>query len=280
MHLLKKIFRFIVNASLIVGLSAFSLVRLTQLWLGIKNEMEVALFAFFGTVAGYNFVKYDALARLQKSRMRKELKVIAMLSFICLCMAGLLFFRLQFKAQVAAVVFSGLTVLYALPFFPNRQNARNWAGVKIYMVSLCWMGVTAVVPMLNAGTQLGMYFILICIRRFLLVFSLVLIFEIMDIRNDDPLLQTVPQKIGVRRTKMLGHFLLALLLILSFFNSDQDKITLAINSVVVIIIGLFLYFANDYRSKYYTLFWAEMIPVFWYALFLLAGIFKDHYHFM
>jgi hypothetical protein len=37
-----------------------------------------------GTIVGYNFVKYDALARAKKNQMRKELKLIALLSLFSL----------------------------------------------------------------------------------------------------------------------------------------------------------------------------------------------------
>jgi hypothetical protein len=38
----------------------------------ISADQAMANFAFFGTIVGYNFVKYDALAR--KKQMRNELK--------------------------------------------------------------------------------------------------------------------------------------------------------------------------------------------------------------
>jgi hypothetical protein len=38
----------------------------------------MANFAFFGTIVGYNFVKYDALAR--KKTNAKRVKIIAVLS--------------------------------------------------------------------------------------------------------------------------------------------------------------------------------------------------------
>jgi len=46
-----------------------------------------------------------------------------------------------------------------------------------------------------------------------------------------------------------------------------------LNFVIAIIIALFLFFANQKRSKYYTSFWVESIPVFW----LLLILFFDRY---
>ena len=80
MAVLKKILDFYINSSLHVALSAFALVSMTQYFFGVEGDLSVALFAFFGTVVGYNFVKYDAITRLNKAEIKKELKAIVFLS--------------------------------------------------------------------------------------------------------------------------------------------------------------------------------------------------------
>jgi hypothetical protein len=226
----------------------------------------MANFAFFGTVVGYNFVKYDALARAQKKQMRNELKIIAVLSFFALVGVGYYFFQLQLITQMVSVGVLALTLLYTLPFFPNRRNARNWAGVKIYIVALCWVGVTLVLPVVNAHVDLGLDFYLKCMQRFILVFVLILIFEILDLANDDPHLQTVPQQIGVRKTKMVGLSLLFPFYFLEFLKTNFIVEQLIVNLVLVLALSLFLIFANEKRSAYYTSFWVESIPVFWWLM--------------
>jgi hypothetical protein len=226
----------------------------------------MANFAFFGTVVGYNFVKYDALARAQKKQMRNELKIIAVLSFFALVGVGYYFFQLQLITQMVSVGVLALTLLYTLPFFPNRRNARNWAGVKIYIVALCWVGVTLVLPVVNAHVNLELDFYLKCVQRFILVFVLILIFEILDLANDDPHLQTVPQQIGVRKTKMVGLSLLFPFYFLEFLKTNFIVEQLIVNLVLVLALSLFLIFANEKRSAYYTSFWVESIPVFWWLM--------------
>ena len=138
MRILKLLFDFYINSSIHVGLSCYALVRMTQHMFHIPYEETIANFAFFGTVVGYNFVKYDALARAKKAQMRNELKLIAIFSLCSLALVGYYFFLLARITQITAVAFLSITLLYTLPFFPNRKNARNWAGVKIYIVALCW----------------------------------------------------------------------------------------------------------------------------------------------
>lgn len=266
MKIFKQIFNFYINSSIHVALSCYSLVRMTQHMFNISLNQSIANFVFFGTIVGYNFVKYDALARAKKLLMRTELKIIALFSFFALILVGFYFFQLQRITQIVAVAFLSITLLYTLPFFPNRRNARNWAGVKIYIVALCWVGVTLGLPVLNAAISITSDFYLKCIQRFVLIFVLVLIFEIIDLANDDPHLKTVPQQIGVKRTKILGILLLIPFYFLEFLKSNFDEIQLIVNLILVALISLFLLFANEKRSKYYTSFWVESVPIIWWLL--------------
>jgi hypothetical protein len=262
----KQIFDFYLRSSIHVALSVYALVRMTHFMFNITNYEAIANFAFLGTIVGYNFVKYDALARAKKREMRNELKLIALLSFISFLGVGYYFFQLELITQIVSVVVLILTLLYTLPFFPNRKNARNWAGVKIYIVALCWVGVTLVLPLLNADSRLGFDFFLKCIQRFILVFVLILIFEILDLANDDPHLKTVPQQIGAKRTKIAGLLLLVPFYFLEFLKNNFIEEQLIVNGILVLTLSLFLAFANEKRSKYYTSFWVESIPIFWWLI--------------
>ncbi len=269
MRIYKQIFNFYIDGSIHVALSCYALVRMTQQMFQIFQDETIAYFAFFGTIVGYNFVKYEALARAKKAQMRKELKVISVLSFLSLLVVGFYFFQLQRITQIISFAVLVLTLLYTLPFFPNRKNARNWAGLKIYIVALCWVGVTVVLPVLNAEIDITSDFYLKCVQRFLLIFALILIFEIIDLANDDPHLQTVPQQIGVKRTKIVGMLLLIPFYFLEFLKTNFDQKQLIVNLILVSIISLFLLLANEKRSKYYTSFWVESIPILWLLMLVL-----------
>jgi hypothetical protein len=269
MRFLKQLLDFYINSSIHVALSVYALVRMTVFLFQITMIESCASFAFFGTIVGYNFVKYDALARTQKLQMRTQLKAIALLSFLSLIMAVYSFLWLERITQLIALLFFGITLLYTLPFFPNRKNARNWAGIKIYIVSLCWVGVTLLLPIINAEIPLTNYVFLVAIQRFILIFVLILIFEIIDLKWDDPHLKTVPQQIGVERTKKLGSMLMLVFVGLEFLYADFNYTTLILKTGIASTVLLFLLFANEKRSKYYSSFWAESIPVMWWVLLLL-----------
>jgi hypothetical protein len=91
----------------------------------ISYENGIENFPFFGTIVGYNFVKYDALAQAQKIEIRQELKAITLLSLCSLIFADYYFFILERITQIIAFLFLTITLLYTLPFFPNKKNTRN-----------------------------------------------------------------------------------------------------------------------------------------------------------
>ncbi|MDH4402868.1 MAG: hypothetical protein QE264_01320 [Flavobacterium sp.] len=268
MKSLKQLFDFYLDSSIHVALSCFALVNCTYLILNISINYSVALFAFFGTIAGYNFVKFDALARSKKNKMNWKLKAIAGLSFLSLLIGIYYFLALQNITKIIAGLVLLLTILYTLPFFPNKKNARNWAGFKIYIVAICWVAVTLILPILNSDYKIQSEIAILILQRLLLIFSLILIFEIKDLKNDDPHLKTVPQQIGVKNTKTLGFILLVIFSGLGFFNSNFQFLELQLNFFIAIVIGVFLFFSTENRSRYYTDFWVESIPIVWWLLFL------------
>jgi hypothetical protein len=270
MRILRKIFDFYLDGSIHVALSCFSLVQITLLYFNIPKDLLVANFAFFGTIASYNFVKYESFVRTKKDQIRKKFKAILVLFLLSLIVAVLCFFQLERISQIISIVFLILTLLYALPFFPNKKNARNWAGVKIYIVAFSWVGVTVALPVLNASISITPFFFLICIQQFILFFVLILIFEIIDLAQDDPNLQTVPQQIGLKQTKILGYVLLVVFCVLAFYerniHSELSFFPLLLVFVITIVTALFLAFANENRSKYYTSFWVESVPILWWLM--------------
>ena len=272
MRVLRQLFSIYIHGSIHVGFAVLCLTLMTLHMFSLPVDWAVAAFAFFGTIAGYNFVKYESLFRLKKY-ISPQVKVYAVITVLSGLITGISFLMLSRVAQICGMVFFGLTVLYTVPFFPNRKNMRNWTGIKIYMVALCWAGITTLLPLLEAGAAITQDIILKFIQRFLLVIILILIFEIIDSKEDDPTLKTVPQRIGIRNTKLVNIILLVLFYCLEFLKTEVDLKQLGVNVVLILATALFTLFATPERPKYYTLFWVESIPVFWPGLVLLVSAF-------
>ncbi len=281
MSLTKRIFDFYLQSSLHVALAVYAFIRITELIFHLLPNPYMAGFGFFGTVVGYNFVKYDALARSGtrggaelnevKPKLSLRLKAFIAVSFFAFLGAVFCFLKLSLPTQIVSGICVLITALYTLPFFPNKTNARSWSGLKIYIVGLCWVGVTVVLPVINAGMDFTTDFYLICVKRFLLVVVELFIFEIIDLAWDDPHLKTVPQQIGVKNTKKLGVFLLLVFLLLELFQMNDSIPQFATSVIIIFLTSAFLFFANEKRSRYYTTFWVESIPPVMWALLLVFG---------
>lgn len=263
----KQLFYIYVNGSIHVAIAVLCLVLMTYKMFNLTPGFAMLGFAFCGTVAGYNFVKYEALLRTKKP-IGSYVRAIAFLSAVALAGSGVCFVLLNRTTQLTALGFLGLTLLYAVPF-SKRGNLRNLSGIKIYIVAFCWAGITLLLPLIEAGVPLHADVFVKFGQRFLLVIILILIFEIIDLKEDSPQLQTVPQKIGVSNTKILNLVLLLLFYFLEFFKSFVSPAQLVVNLFLLLAVALFTLFATPERPKYYTLFWVESVPVFWLVLLLL-----------
>ena len=265
MHILKKIFDFYIRSSIHVAFSVLALVLMTNHMYNLRFDFAMAGLAFFGTVFAYNFIKYADLF-YKNHNIGKDLKNIVSISIVALLSSVCCFLCLNFDTQIAALLFLGLTFLYAVPVFSSKRNFRNFSGIKIYIVALCWAGVTTLLPLVDADMPITLPVFFKFLQRFILIIILILIFEIIDLRYDAAILRTVPQKIGVRRTKFLGIALLFVFYFFEFFQIPVGSDQLLVNFVLVVITALFTIFAHPMRSPYYTSFWVESIPVFWLLL--------------
>ena len=57
MQLFRVLFNFYIKGSIHVAFSVFALVQITGYVLQLPEINSVALFSFFGTIVGYNFIK-------------------------------------------------------------------------------------------------------------------------------------------------------------------------------------------------------------------------------
>lgn len=259
MRILRALFDFYINSSIHVAVAMLSFVCMTNQILSIPIDFMMTGFSFFGTMVGYNFVKYESWLRNDKP-MDRFLKAIFITSLVAFFAALFCFLQLPFLVQIYVMVFIVLLLLYAIPFFPNKRNIRNWSGVKIYLVAFCWTGISFLLPLANIGITLSSVVLINIVQRFIMILALILIFEIIDLKKDAISLGTVPQRIGVKRTKIVGILLLVLFCFLEFLKVDFSQASFVINVKWSIIIALFTLFAHPNRPKYYTSFWVESLP--------------------
>ena len=274
--MIKQLFNFYLNSSIHVALAVYALSWLTLQTFNIDYDENVLYFNFYATITGYNFVKYFGVAKFHHRSLTRRLRVIQVFSLLCFIMLCYYALLLDTRILIYVGAFAVITFLYAIPFLPkhlymdSQQNLRSISGVKIYIIALVWSGVTVLLPLVNNKVVLSADVWILLLQQFIFVIVLMLPFEIRDLRYDSLKLSTIPQRIGMKRTKLIGVFLLILFFLLEFFKDEIDSRFTWIRLVITIITGVFLVFANEKRSKYYSSFWVESIPLFWMLIFIIS----------
>lgn len=267
-------FNFYINSSIHVALAVFSMTFVSLLEFQLALDWSLLGFVFFSTITGYNFVKYFGIAKFHHRSLAEWLRVIQMYSLVSFLLMLYFASLLHLRALLYIGIFATVTFMYAVPLLPKRffmdrqKNLRNIGGLKVYVIALVWGGVTVLLPILDSQKAFEMDVWITLLQRFALVMMLMLPFEIRDLQFDSLKLATIPQKIGIRNTKMLGLFLGIIFVLLEFFKKSVSLKILVLTFIMALVTILFILFSNNHRSRYYSSFWVEGIPMLWLLLHL------------
>jgi hypothetical protein len=271
MRWLKSVFNFYINSSLHVALAVVSLVLITYKEFGVEVDINKLIFVLFGTVTGYNFVKYAGVAKLHHLSLAKNLRVIQIFSFLIFIGLVVTTFYQSINTLIVSAIMGVFTFLYVLPFLQSENSLRSISGLKIFVIAFVWAGVTVLIPLVDIIAILQLDVALTFIQRFCLVIALIMPFEIRDLQYDDQSLGTLPQKFGVKGAKMIGQSSVVIMLMLEFLKVE----TLAghvISMLSVTILALCaIIFATRQQNKYYASFWVEGIPIIWVCILMLLS---------
>ncbi len=269
METLKSIFRFYINGSIHVALAICALVNITFMKFEITGGNTFLFFIFLSSITAYNFVKYSKTSKLYHRRLTRSMKGIRLLTVLSCTLFVYVAFQVSIKTLLYMIPFIALTILYAVPIFPNSKNLRSVAGVKIFIIGVVWAGITVFVPLIYAEGILNFDFLIELTQRFLFIVVIMLPFEIRDLEYDAATLETVPQKIGVTRTKVFGSVLLVIFLLLTAIKDNITSIEILSTILVTTISLLFLWGTERKQSEYYCSFWVESVPLMWLIILIL-----------
>ncbi len=278
MRILKQVLDFYINTSIHVALSVYALTWITLLEFGISYDEHVLYFNFFGTITGYNFVKYFGLAKFHHRSLANWLKVIQLFSLICFGMLCYYAFQLETKTWLYILALGAITFFYAIPLLPrnifvdSNQNLRQISGLKIYVIGLVWSAVTVLLPIVDNDLPLTADVFITVFQRFVLILVLMIPFEIRDLRYDSLKLSTIPQRIGINKTKLIGVVLLLVFFLSEFLKDDTNQTHAILLGVMMGITLLFIIFSKENQGKYYSAFWVEGLPIMWLVLLLFYGL--------
>lgn len=257
MHFLKRLFDFYINSSVHVAIAVTCLVYITDFSNDLCKHIVYPITVFFATIIAYNFLKYYGIFFKSKGHYKKyyAILIVTLISFV-----GFLFTFLMLKRIIQIpIVIAGLLVLI-YPFL------RKYGWLKIFLVSFVVTIISVCIPFILVKPILLDFYISL-IQRFFILISLLIPFEILDSKTDAISLQTLPQKFGIKKAKLFGILLVIPFMLFEFLKVNYSFVVLPIGIITV----MFIYFSSLERSKYYTSFWVESIPIFWLLLLVVFG---------
>lgn len=265
MGLIRRLFDFYLDASIHTAVSVFALIEITGIFFGINRDHHFAYLVFFGTIVCYNFVKYGVEAKKYILVANTYHRYIQIVSFIAGGCALYHAFYISVTAWIGIMVLLALTGLYAIPLLPHAKNLRSLGGLKIFVVALVWAGTTVVLPVVSSPKSVDLNVWIEGVQRFILVLLLIIPFEIRDLEYDDPELRTLPQRYGPVKTKIMGGLGTLLFFFLTFLKSEVTYLDLISKSLMLLVMGVVIYITKEKQSKYFSSFWVEAIPIFWWG---------------
>ena len=263
---MKSIFNFYINSSIHVALAVCSLCALTFLNLDEVLQFNFLGFAFFATVTGYNFVKYAGIAKLHHMSLTESLRTIQIFSFVSFVILMYFTFIMPRELLLGIGCLGMLTLLYALPIFPKANSLRTIRGLKIFIIAIVWAGFAGILPSLYLDSTITHLAIIQTLQYAIFVLAIILPFEIRDVKYDASQLGTIPQRIGIKKTKVLGLALLALIILAEFFKIKLEIANLITLLIICLLAALFIVGSKKEQHKYYASFWVESLPIIWFGL--------------
>jgi hypothetical protein len=266
---IRDVFNFYINASIHVAFAVCALVGVTQIEYDLELPLALWGIVFFGTISGYNFVKFAEASRLGHRGTGYSIRSIQIFSLTCF--GVLIYFALQLAVNTLLLIafFALLTFFYVVPLLKHK-NLRTFSGLKVFIVGFVWAGVTVILPIFASEISLTSYVWINFSQRFLLVVALTLPFEIRDLRWDTTHLKTIPQQLGLKNTKFIGLLLLVFCVVLEGLKDSVSLIYFCCLVLVSVVISLALLKSTKDQPKYFASFWVESIPIFWLGILLLS----------
>ncbi len=270
LHVKKTLLKFLdfyIKSSIHVALSVVSLASISLSLSQYELSISMLIFIFCIALFAYNFIKFFPIIR--EITNHDFPYIILLLSLLCLLLSLYLFIQLTFLSKIVVVTGGILVLLYTFPMNKGLNNLRNTKGWKVYLVVLTWVLITVCLPFLSTTIFDIRLFIQLVLIQGIYIFVAILPFDIRDLDSDSKCLNTIPQKLGVSKSKILGYVLLFVNSIFTIicFDFISPMSLSSITSFIVLAFLLKLSYPN--KSKYLSSLWVESIPFFWAGSFYL-----------
>ena len=273
MRFLKKILDFYIFSNIHVAFAGFCITKITLLKYQVF-ENYIPFFVASTIVFSYNFIRFYEIKTNKLQWFKKWFeanKVLLFLLFLVSIIGSVfLFFKMNLNVNSIAILsfFSFMTLFYVVPITKvNKKELsfRNFPFIKIYSISIAWAGVSVLFALSVYNIDFSKDVWLEFSQRILILIAITLPFDIRDLDSDPKELKTIPQLLGVLKSKIYGSFLLILFFFLELLKSEKQLISTILIALITLV---FLVFSSPKKNRYYTSFWVESIPIFWLIILM------------
>ena len=263
------VFQWYVRASIHVSLCLIALVGFTSAVFDSEVSAAYYLALFFGSIAGYNTIKYGLESGKYLGLVARERRFVMVLSALSLGMGCYFLIQLPPGVWLLFLMAGFITALYAVPLKPGGVNLRSYGLLKVMLVALVWTILSVWAPLWgledlkswDAGVE--------SFQRVVWVFLLMLPFEIRDMKSDPPQMKSIPQRFGLRATRNIAWGIAVLFALATGMKDAPAVGEYEVKIIVAVLMGLSITFATEKQHRYYAAFWVEGIPLAALGLLLL-----------
>ncbi len=261
MRVFTYFFKQYINTNIHVSIAVTSLFHLVSSYFKIAVPTNAFFIVFFSSMLSYNGIKFFESCLTNNYRINYKNLLFLLVYFIVFLY---FFIELTSKSQIVILIGAILTSFYIIPFF-RKKTIRNFYIIKISWVAITWAWLSVVFVWSISNQSFSLEWVVIFIQLFLLVWVIILPFEIRDTLTDATDLQTISQRIGIKRTKRIGYILIIIFFSLSFILKNLSELFIP-NLIITILILFILKKSTLKQSTYYSSFWVESIPIVWWGL--------------
>lgn len=231
----------------------------------LPNLLTYTCINFFSVLSAYQFHRLYSKKKKSQSVTEREIWiysfkkanfVLALFTFSIL----LIFITTTIWTTITLTIFTILNLIvifYVVPFPVLRKPLRAVPYLKNKLISITWTSLL-VVPFLNENKHIPLlFFIFIGLQTT----AQLILFDSRDVIRDDPSLKTIPQMIGINKSKLVVCCLVFIGYSLMTIETGFHPIFLVV--IISNLLGLFI------KQNQYDSLLAEFV---WDLPFFLIGI--------
>lgn len=263
-----KFLQFIVYSNLWISLGAALLCWQVFYLNKLEINLNYIFFVFFSTLVSYNIqrlFRLETIAVFNKNAwIVNHHKTAFVFSLIGLIGAAITLFQFISYDTLFWLIPSGIISL-----FYSLKSLRDIPYLKIFLISISWGIICGIIPIILQQEYTTNQILLNSLIIVCYITAITIPFDIRDLGLDEDTKRTIPQILGVKKSKLSSLIILGISILL--FSLLFSQLQLLIYVFSSIISGGLIYYSNKSKPDiYYSFFIDGHIILQFLLLFFLS----------